>query len=221
MSIKENVVSLLREIPSGVIVVAAAKGRTPQEIMEAIEGGIEIVGENYVQEAEKAFSVIGRKVKWHFIGHLQKNKVKKAVEIFDLIETVDSVELAREIDKRCSRIGKVMPVFCEINIAKEKSKSGAYPEEVEELVRQISSLKNIKVEGLMTMGPFFEDPEKLRPYFRKTKEIFENIREKRIPRVEMKYLSMGMSSSYKVAIEEGANIVRIGTKIFGPRPQKG
>ena len=221
MSIKENVVSLLREIPSGVIVVAAAKGRTPQEIMEAIEGGIEIVGENYVQEAEKAFSVIGRKVKWHFIGHLQKNKVKKAVEIFDLIETVDSVELAREIDKRCSRIGKVMPVFCEINIAKEKSKSGVYPEEVEELVRQISSLKNIKVEGLMTMGPFFEDPEKLRPYFRKTKEIFENIREKRIPRVEMKYLSMGMSSSYKVAIEEGANIVRIGTKIFGPRPQKG
>jgi len=221
MSIKENVVSLLREIPSGVIVVAAAKGRTPQEIMEAIEGGIEIVGENYVQEAEKAFSVIGRKVKWHFIGHLQKNKVKKAVEIFDLIETVDSVELAREIDKRCSRIGKVMPVFCEINIAKEKSKSGAYPEEVEELVRQISSLKNIKVEGLMTMGPFFEDPEKLRPYFRKTKEIFENIREKRIPRVEMKYLSMGMSSSYKVAIEEGANIVRIGTKIFGPRLQKG
>jgi len=221
MSIKENVVSLLREIPSGVIVVAAAKGRTPQEIMEAIEGGIEIVGENYVQEAEKAFSVIGRKVKWHFIGHLQKNKVKKAAEIFDLIETVDSVELAREIDKRCSRIGKVMPVFCEINIAKEKSKSGAYPEEVEELVRQISSLKNIKVEGLMTMGPFFEDPEKLRPYFRKTKEIFENIREKRIPRVEMKYLSMGMSSSYKVAIEEGANIVRIGTKIFGPRLQKG
>ena len=221
MSIKENVVSLLREIPSGVIVVAAAKGRTPQEIMEAIEGGIEIVGENYVQEAEKAFSVIGRKVKWHFIGHLQRNKVKKAVEIFDLIETVDSVELAREIDKRCSRIGKVMPVFCEINIAKEKSKSGAYPEEVEELVRQISSLKNIKVEGLMTMGPFFEDPEKLRPYFRKTKEIFENIREKRIPRVEMKYLSMGMSSSYKVAIEEGANIVRIGTKIFGPRLQKG
>jgi len=221
MSIKENVVSLLREIPSGVIVVAAAKGRTPQEIMEAIEGGIEIVGENYVQEAEKAFSVIGRKVKWHFIGHLQRNKVKKAVEIFDLIETVDSVELAREIDKRCSRIGKVMPVFCEINIAKEKSKSGVYPEEVEELVRQISSLKNIKVEGLMTMGPFFEDPEKLRPYFRKTKEIFENIREKRIPRVEMKYLSMGMSSSYKVAIEEGANIVRIGTKIFGPRLQKG
>jgi len=221
MSIKENVVSLLREIPSGVIVVAAAKGRTPQEIMEAIEGGIEIVGENYVQEAEKAFSVIGRKVKWHFIGHLQKNKVKKAVEIFDLIETVDSVELAREIDKRCSRIGKVMPVFCEINIAKEKSKSGVYPEEVEELVRQISSLKNIKVEGLMTMGPFFEDPEKLRPYFRKTKEIFENIREKRIPCVEMKYLSMGMSSSYKVAIEEGANIVRIGTKIFGPRLQKG
>jgi len=221
MSIKENVVSLLREIPSGVIVVAAAKGRTPQEIMEAIEGGIEIVGENYVQEAEKAFSVIGRKVKWHFIGHLQKNKVKKAVEIFDLIETVDSVELAREIDKRCSRIGKVMPVFCEINIAKEKSKSGVYPEEVEELVRQISSLKNIKIEGLMTMGPFFEDPEKLRPYFRKTKEIFENIREKRIPCVEMKYLSMGMSSSYKVAIEEGANIVRIGTKIFGPRLQKG
>ncbi|MBC7188640.1 YggS family pyridoxal phosphate-dependent enzyme, partial [Candidatus Aerophobetes bacterium] len=165
----------------------------------------------------KAFAVIGRKVKWHFIGHLQKNKVKRAVEIFDLIETVDSVSLAKEIDKRCARIGKIMPVLCEINIAKEKTKSGVYPEEVEDLILEISTLKNIKVLGLMTMGPFSENPEEIRPYFRKTRDIFQKLKEKSIPNVQMKYLSMGMSNSYKQAIEEGANIIRIGTRIFGPR----
>jgi len=217
MGIKENVISLLKEIPEGVILVAAAKNRTPQEVQEAVDAGIEVIGENYVQEAEKVFSVVGKKVKWHFIGHLQKNKVKKAIKIFDLIETVDSVELAREIDKRCAQMGKFMPVLCEVNIAREKTKSGVYPEEVEELIREISSLEHLKVMGLMTMGPFFENPEKLRPYFRETKQIFQEIKRKSIPNVEMRYLSMGMSTSYKIAIEEGANIVRIGTKIFGPR----
>ncbi|RLE14531.1 YggS family pyridoxal phosphate-dependent enzyme [Candidatus Aerophobetes bacterium] len=217
MGIKENVISLLKEIPEGVILVAAAKNRTPQEVQEAVDAGIKVIGENYVQEAEKVFSVVGKKVKWHFIGHLQKNKVKKAIKIFDLIETVDSVELAREIDKRCAQMGKFMPVLCEVNIAREKTKSGVYPEEVEELIREISSLEHLKVMGLMTMGPFFENPEKLRPYFRETKQIFQEIKRKSIPNVEMRYLSMGMSTSYKIAIEEGANIVRIGTKIFGPR----
>lgn len=220
MSIRDNVLSLLKEIPENVTVVAAAKTRTPQEILEAIDAGIKVIGENYVQEAEKAFSKVGRRAKWHFIGHLQKNKVKKAVQIFDLIETVDSVDLAIEIDKRCAMIDKVMPVLCEVNIAKEKTKSGVYPEEVEQLIKNISNLTHIKVMGLMTMGPRFGDPENARVYFRKTKQIFENIKKMNIPNVEMKYLSMGMSNSYRVALEEGANIVRIGTRIFGERNYK-
>ena len=220
MSIRDNVLSLLKEIPENVTVVAAAKTRTPQEILEAIDAGIKVIGENYVQEAEKAFSEVGRRAKWHFIGHLQKNKVKKAVRIFDLIETVDSVDLAIEIDKRCAMIDKVMPVLCEVNIAKEKTKSGVYPEEVEQLIKNISNLTHIKVMGLMTMGPRFGDPENARVYFRKTKQIFENIKKMNIPNVEMKYLSMGMSNSYRVALEEGANIVRIGTRIFGERNYK-
>lgn len=217
MSIKENVKSLMQEIPEGIILVAAAKNRTPQQIQEAVDAGIKVVGENYIQEAEEAFATLGKKVRWHFIGHLQTNKVKKAVGMFDMIETVDSVRLAREIDKRCRKIGKLMPVLCEVNIAKEEKKTGIYPEGVEKLIREISCLEHIKVLGLMSMGPFMDNPENIRPYFKKTREIFQNIKRKSIPHTEMKYLSMGMSNSYKVAIEEGANIVRIGTKIFGPR----
>ncbi|MCD6232153.1 YggS family pyridoxal phosphate-dependent enzyme [Candidatus Aerophobetes bacterium] len=221
MKIKDNVKELLEKIPQNVILVAAAKTRTPEEILEAIDAGIQIIGENYVQEAEKAFALIGRRVKWHFIGHLQKNKVKKAVKMFDLIETLDSFELAKEIDKRCANLNKIMPVLCEINIAKEKTKSGVYPEEVETLLKSISPLKYVKVKGLMTMGPRFGDPEEARPYFKKTKEIFERIKKMNIPNIEMKYLSMGMSNTYQVAIEEGANIIRIGTKIFGERIYRG
>ncbi len=215
--IRENVKKILDELPDGVILVAAAKTRTPEEILEAIEAGVQIIGENYVQEAERAYEVIGNRAKWHMIGHLQKNKVKKAVRIFDMIETVDSVKLAKEIDKQCKKIGKVMPVLVEVNSGEEPQKSGVMPDEVVDLVKEISKFENIKVEGLMTMGPLLDDPEELRPYFRKTRELFERIRDMDIPNVEMKYLSMGMSDSYKVAIEEGANMVRIGTKIFGPR----
>jgi hypothetical protein len=215
MGIKKTVESLLKEIPKNVIIVAAVKSRRIDETVKAIKAGIQVIGENYVQEAEEAFAFIGRKTRWHFIGHLQKNKVKKAVRIFDLIETVDSSSMAREIDKRCSSLRKIMPVFCEINIAKEETKSGIDPGEVEALIREISSLQYVKVRGLMTMGPFMEAPEKIRPYFKKTKEIFEKVKSMHIPNVEMKYLSMGMSDSYQVAIEEGANIIRIGTKIFG------
>jgi len=217
IEIKKNVESLLKEIPRNVIIVAAAKTRTPEEILKAVEAGIQVIGENYVQEAEKTFNLIRRKARWHFIGHLQKNKVKKAVKIFDLIETVDSPDIAREINKRCSSLKKIMPVLCEINIAREKTKSGIYPEEVENLIREISSLEYVKTMGFMTMGPALGNPEEARPYFRKTKEIFDKIKKINIPNVEMKYLSMGMSNSYQVAIEEGANIIRIGTKIFGPR----
>jgi len=217
MTIKENVQKILSELPGGVELVAAAKMRSPEEILEAVEAGVRIVGENYVQEAEKACAVVGNKARWHFIGHLQKNKVKKAMSIFDMIETVDSVEIAREIDKRCRQIGKVMPVLVEINSGREKQKSGVLPENAEQLVREISVLQNIKVIGLMTMGPRFGNPEDSRPYFVETKKIYERIKELNLPNVEMKYLSMGMTNSYQVALEEGANIVRIGTKIFGER----
>jgi pyridoxal phosphate enzyme (YggS family) len=215
--IRDNVRRILGELPQGVQLVAAAKTRGPDEILEAVESGVRIIGENYVQEAERAYAKVGSKTKWHFIGHLQRNKVKKAVSIFDVIETVDSVEIATEIDKRCSQISKVMPVLVEINSGKEEQKSGVLPEDAEQLIREIAGLQHIKIMGLMTMGPRFGNPEDSRPYFVETRRVFNRIKELGLPGVEMRYLSMGMTNSYKIAIEEGANIVRIGTKIFGER----
>ena len=217
MTIKQNVKQILSELPEGVELVAAAKTRSPEEIREAGEAGVKIVGENYVQEAERAYEVIGNKAKWHFIGHLQKNKVKKAVKIFDMIETVDSIEIAEEIDKRCAQTGKIMPVLIEVNSGRESQKAGVLPEKVEQLVKKISALPNIRVKGLMTIGPQFGNPEDSRAYFVETRKIFEKIKKLNLPNVEMKYLSMGMTNSYEVALEEGANLVRIGTKIFGER----
>jgi len=220
VTIRQNVRDLLSEIPKGVQLVAAVKTRTPEEILEAVEAGIRIVGENYVQDAEKSHQVIGNRVEWHCIGHLQKNKVKKAVELFDMIETVDSIELAREIDKRCAQAGRTMPVLIEINSGREAQKSGVYPEQTEQLITDISTLPNIRVLGLMTMGPQVGDPEDSRPYFVETKKVFEKVRKSDLPRVEMKYLSMGMTNSYQIALEEGANIIRLGNKIFGERAYK-
>jgi pyridoxal phosphate enzyme (YggS family) len=208
---------LLAELPPGVRLVGAAKTRTPEEILEAVKAGLEIVGENYVQEAERAFQVIGRRVKWHMIGHLQSNKAKKAVKVFDMIETVSSMKLALELDKACEKMSKVMPILIEINSGEEDQKSGVMPGVAAALIKEISPLRNVKVMGLMTMGPFAGDPEESRPYFRKTSKIFEEVKEMNLPGVEMKYLSMGMSNSYKVALEERANMVRIGTKLFGAR----
>ena len=218
--IKENVKRLLQKLPSNVGVVAAAKTRTAAEIQEAIEAGIKIIGENYVQEAQKAFAVIGRRAKWHFIGHLQRNKVKPAVKIFDMIETVDSKELAEEIDRICAQEKKIMPVLVEINSGREKQKFGVMPEEAEELIKGMSHLNNIKIMGLMTMGPFSGNPELARPYFSETRRIFDKIRALGLNGVEMKHLSMGMTNSYQIAIEEEANIVRIGSKIFGEREEQ-
>ncbi len=215
--IKENVKEILSEIPSGVTLVAAAKTRGPQEILQAIEAGITIIGENYVKEAQRAFAVIGDRCRWHFIGRLQRNKVKVAVEIFDLIETVDSLPLAVEIDKRCARIGKIMPVLIEINSGREPQKAGVFPEDAEGLIKEIAPLKHMRVMGLMTMGPRFGDPEDARPYFVETRRLFEEVQDLELPGVEMKCLSMGMSNTYKIAIEEGATIVRVGTKLFGER----
>ncbi|MEA2006398.1 MAG: YggS family pyridoxal phosphate-dependent enzyme [Acidobacteriota bacterium] len=215
--IEENVKKILAELPEGVGLVAAAKSRTPEEVLCAVNAGIQIIGENYVQEALEAYKVIGNRVKWHFIGHLQRNKVKKAVPIFDMIETVDSLTLAEEIDKRCQETGKIMPILIEINSGREPQKFGVLPEEAEGLIKKIIRLKNVQIKGLMTMGPMFGDPEDARPYFQETKKLFDMLKLRSIPLVEWKYLSMGMTNSYKVAIEEGANLVRIGTKIFGLR----
>jgi len=216
-TIKENISMILNALPEGVKLVAASKGRTAQEISEAIEAGVKILGANYVQEAESFCQATGEKTEWHFIGHLQKNKVKKAVEIFDMIETVDSVEIAQEVDKRCGQVSKVMQVLIEINSGEEEQKFGVHPEDAERLIREISQLQNVKVMGLMTMGPRFGNPEDSRPYFVETRRLFEKIKLLNLPGVEMRCLSMGMTNSYKVALEEGANVVRIGTKIFGER----
>lgn len=216
-NIQANVKAILEELPQGVELVAAAKTRTPEEIRQAVEAGVKYIGENYVQEAQAAFEALGNSVKWHFIGHLQKNKVKKAVEIFDLIETVDSLEIAAEIAKRCAATGKIMPVLVEVNSGREPQKHGVLPEQAESLVKELAGLSGIKVTGLMTMGPFSGDPEEARPYFSETSRIFKRIAGDLPEGAEMRHLSMGMTNSYRVAIEEGANIVRIGTKIFGER----
>jgi len=218
MGIKQNIVEILSELPPEVKLVAAAKQRTPQEVQEAVEAGVEIIGENYIQEARKVYDAVAKKAEWHFIGTLQKHNVRrKTVEMFDMIETVGTLEIATEIDKRCAEIGKVMPVLIEINSGEEKQKFGVYPEDAEQLIREVSRLPNIEIKGLMTMGPRFGNPEDSRPYFVKTMEIFKKLKELNLSNVEMKYLSMGMTNSYKVALEEGANMVRIGSKIFGER----
>lgn len=215
--IADNVQRLLGELPPGVELVAAAKSQPAGRVLEAVAAGISIIGENYVQDAVAHFAAVGGRVRWHFIGHLQKNKAKRAVEIFDMIETLDSAELAAEIDKRCAALGKVLPVLVEVNSGREPQKAGVLPEQVEGLVRELAAFRSLRVEGLMTMGPFEGDPEDARPYFRETRAVFVALGALAIPGVAMSRLSMGMTNSYRVALEEGATTVRIGTKIFGPR----
>ncbi len=216
-SISENVKKILEELPPNVKLLAAAKTRNNEEIEEAIRSGVGIIGENYVQEAEENYPLVREKARWHYIGHMQKNKINKILKIFDVVETIDSLDMAKALDDRCVRSGKTMEILVEVNSAREEQKSGAMPEVVEKTIEELSKLENVKVMGLMTMGPLSENPEDLRPYFRITRELFDKIKSSQMPGVEMKYLSMGMSDSYKVAIEEGANLVRIGSKIFGPR----
>ncbi len=217
-SIRENVARLLAELPDGVELMAAAKTRTPEEVLEAVQAGIKLIGENYVREAKEAYALVGKSAEWHFIGTLRKHSVRRSMlEIFDMIESVDSLEIAGEIDRKCAQIGKTMPILIEVNSGREPQKSGVHPEGVEQLVRETSGLDNIKVMGLMTMGPFLADPEDSRPYFGDTRKVFEEVKSLALPHVDMRYLSMGMTDSYKVALKEGANIIRIGTGIFGER----
>lgn len=217
MGIGENVKKILDELPENVLLVGATKTRTADEVLEAVEAGLQVIGENYAQELVDKQEVIGNRVKYHFIGHLQRNKVKKIIDVVDMIETVDSERLTREINKRSKSIDKIMDVLVEINSGREEQKAGVFPEKAEELIRNICELSNIRIKGFMTMGPMFGNPEKARPFFIETRKIFERVKSLSLPNVEMKYLSMGMSNSYKIAIEEGANMVRIGTRIFGER----
>ncbi|MFO8235859.1 MAG: YggS family pyridoxal phosphate-dependent enzyme [Bacteroidales bacterium] len=228
MTIAEKYQQLREEIPNHVTIVLAGKTKTAEEIKEVIDAGATDLGENYIQEAEEIVAELGEQskdVRWHMIGHLQKNKINKALPIFDVIQTVGSMKKARDIDKRVEKSGKkAIPVFIEINIGNEDSKSGIMPEDhepfekyMEQFVRDISELEYLRLEGLMTMGPRFGDPENSRPYFKRTKQIFDTIKAMNIPNVDFKYLSMGTSNSYKVAIEEGSNMVRLGTVVFGKR----
>lgn len=216
-SVSENARRLLSELKPGVQLVAAAKSASPKAVLEAVNAGVKIIGESYVQEAEAHYQSISKRAAWHFIGHLQSNKVKKAVALFDMVESVDSLEIAREIDRHCGATGKIMPVLIEINSGREPQKSGILPEEAEGLAKEISPLPGVKLTGLMTIGPYADNPEVLRQCFAETRKLFAKLARLNLPNVEMKYLSMGMSGSYRIAIEEGANLVRIGTKIFGAR----
>ncbi|MBN1439997.1 MAG: YggS family pyridoxal phosphate-dependent enzyme [Anaerolineales bacterium] len=219
--IGDNVRKILAELPEGVELVAAAKGRTPEEILEAIAAGVRIIGANYIREAQRSHRVVGKRAGWHFIGlpGQQKHDLlrRKTLELFDMIETVDSIDIAAGIDRKCGEISKVMPVLIEVNSGREVQKSGVLPEDAEGVIREIAGLAHVRILGLMTMGPRFGDPEDTRPYFANTRKLFERIRGLKIADVEMKYLSMGMTNSYPVALQEGANMVRIGTKIFGEK----
>ncbi len=214
--IRDNIRRLRDEISPHVGIVAAAKTRNPDEICAAIDAGISIIGENYVKETENTKRIIGSCGEWHFIGHLQLNKVRKAVELFDLIETIDSLALVQAIAYHSGMAGKIMPVLIEVNIGREPQKNGVLPELVVDLARSISQLPNVKLAGLMTMGPLLP-AESLRPFFAETRRLFESLHRECLPGTDIRYLSMGMSDSYRVAIEEGANLIRLGTAIFGPR----
>ncbi len=215
--IDASVKDILNRLPAHVQLVAAAKTRSVDQVTAAIAAGIKIIGYNYVQEAESMYRQIGRAVKWHMIGHLQRNKVKKVISFVDMIETIDTLRLGETVDRLCAEINKTMSVLIEVNSGREAAKAGVVPEEVPDLVQALSRLKNLRVEGLMTMGPAGKTAEESRPYFRKTKELYDTLSQMKIPNVQMRCLSMGMSDSYQVAIEEGATIVRIGTALFGPR----
>ena len=215
--IGEMVRKLREEIPDGVEIEAAAKTRTPEEISEAVAAGIRIIGENYVQEFLRVRDRVKGNPAWHFIGHLQTNKVKKIVGLVDMIETVDSLRLAEEIEKRAGAIDKTVEILIEVNSGREEQKAGVFPEDAPGLIGRIARLPHLSVRGLMTMGPLAGDPEEARPFFRATRELFEKLKESPIPGAEMEILSMGMTNSYRVAVSEGANLVRIGTGLFGPR----
>ncbi len=219
-TIAENVHRILRQLPAAVTLVAAAKTRSADEVKQVIDAGVRSIGENYLQEAEEMRRHLGDcpGMRWHMIGHLQRNKAKRAVELFDLIETVDSVRLAAEISKRSRTLGKTQDILIELNSAAEPGKSGVLPGDVGALAREVMKMDSLRICGLMTMGPLTPNPEEIRPWFHVAREEFVRLRTVVSGTGHpIEILSMGMSDSYRVAIEEGSTSVRIGTALFGPR----
>ncbi|MBT8489609.1 MAG: YggS family pyridoxal phosphate-dependent enzyme [Deltaproteobacteria bacterium] len=202
---------------SDVKLMGVTKTVDDARIIEAIEAGIDIIGENYVQEGKRKIEKMGKGIEWHMIGHLQSNKSKYAIKLFDLIHSVDRMSLARELDKRSGNAGLKTKILVEVNVSGEETKSGIRKEDALSLIKEITGLRNLTIRGLMTMPPWFDNPEDARPYFVSLRELRDRIIEEDIPDVVMKELSMGMSGDYRVAVEEGATIVRIGTAIFGER----
>jgi len=203
--------------PSDIRLMAVTKTVDDDRIMEAIDCDVDIIGENYVQEGKRKIEKMGKTVEWHMIGHLQSNKAKYAVRLFDMIHSVDRVGLAQELDKRSRNAGMKSKILIEVNVSGEETKSGVPKEQAISLVKDIATLENLSIRGVMTMPPWFDDPEDARPYFVALRELRDRIVEEDIEGVEMAELSMGMSGDYPVAVEEGATIVRIGRTIFGER----
>ena len=204
--------------PKTVKLVAVSKTVPVDRVHAAIKAGVTMLGENYVQEAREKIEALGKeRVSWHFVGHLQSNKAKHAVKLFDLIHSVDSLKLAKELNKRAGALGKAQDILIQVNISGEETKSGIDTEQTLNLVRGISPLENLAIRGLMTMPPYFNAPDKVRPYFKALSSLQTLIRQEAIPNVDMTELSMGMTGDFVAAIQEGATLVRIGTAIFGER----
>ena len=203
--------------PTEIKLLAAAKAQSAEAIRAAIGAGVALVGENYVQEAAEKQRQISAAVEWHMIGHLQRNKAKTAVDIFDVIESVDNLLLARELEKEGAKRDKIIRAFIEVNLAGEESKTGAPKDRLQSLLEEVATMSHLRVEGLMTVPPYREDREEVRPYFRALRELRDQLNQLRLPNANLQELSMGMSHDYTVAIEEGATIVRVGTALFGPR----
>lgn len=197
--------------------VAVTKNHGIEAMREAIDAGATDIGENRIQEAVSKYERLDRDVRWHLIGHLQTNKVKQAVKYFDLIHSIDSVHLAQAVNRAAADISKVQDVLIQVNLAREESKSGVYREALDELEGVVAELPNLRLCGLMCIAPNYDKVEECRPIFKEMREIFLQLKEKKLPRANIIYLSMGMTHDYPIAVEEGANIVRVGTAIFGAR----
>ena len=208
--------------PAEVALVAVSKTFPPDALREAIRAGVADLGENYVQELlGKREALAGEQVRWHFIGHLQSNKVKYIVPWVHLIHAVDDLSLAREIDRRAAKAERIAEILVEVNTTAEGSKFGVRPEEAEAFVRNLSVFEHLRVDGLMTIGPFLPDPEGSRPMFRTLRTLRDRIAETGQQNAPIRHLSMGMTGDFEVAIDEGATIIRVGTAIFGSRTRKG
>ena len=202
---------------SEVTLISVSKTKPAEMLQEAYDAGSRDFGENKPQEIREKYPQLPTDIRWHMIGHLQRNKIKYIIDKVCMIHSVDSIRLAEAIDEEAKKHGIVMPVLIEVNVAEEESKFGVHLDEVESLIRQISELSNIQVHGLMTIAPFTENAEDNRIYFRKLRNLYVDIKDKNIDNVNMCNLSMGMTGDYEVAVEEGATMVRVGTGIFGAR----